>query len=113
MKWECPAVPAKVTLQSQGGQLQAGDPAFGAGLQRGDITIGEIQPHHPVEKFGGFGGGEAQIGGAQLGQLAPGAQAGQGELRVLTRGDHQVHLRRLVLEQKGEAWSTGLASIRW
>ncbi len=62
----------------------------------------EVQPHHLVEKFGGFGGGEAQVGGAQFGQLAPGAQAGQGQRWVFTGGDDQVHLRRQVLEQKGE-----------
>ena len=47
-------------------------------------------------------GGEAQVGGAQLGQLAPGAQPGQGERRILAGGDHQVHPRRQVLEQEGE-----------
>ncbi len=37
-----------------------------------------FEAHHLVEKFGGFGGGETQVGGAQLGQLAPGAVPGQG-----------------------------------
>ena len=82
--------------------MQAGNPTFGAILQRGDILRRQIQAHHPNEKVGGFGRREAQISGAQFGHLAPGAQAGQGQLRVLTGGDDQVHLRRLVLEQKGE-----------
>ena len=60
------------------------------------------RPIDLLEKRGGFGGGKAQVGGAQLGQLAPGAQAGQGELRILAGGDDQVQLRRQVLEQKGE-----------
>ena len=38
----------------------------------------EIQPHHAVEEFGGFGGGKAQISGAELGTLPPSAQSGQG-----------------------------------
>ena len=96
-----PAV-SVMSLHGERGQLQAGDPAFGAGFQRGDVFRREAQTHHLVEKLGGFGGGEAQVGGAQLGHLAPGAQPGQGQLRVLAGGDDQVHLRRQVLEQKGE-----------
>ena len=67
-------------LHGKRGQLQAGDPAFGAGFQRGDVFRREAQTHHPVEKFGGLGGGKTQVGGAQLGQLTPGAQPGQGQL---------------------------------
>ena len=54
-------------------QLQTGNPAFGARLQGGDFLRRELQIHHLVEKAGGFGGGKAQIGGTQLGHLAPGA----------------------------------------
>ena len=93
-----------MSLHGERGQLQAGNPAFGAGFQGGDVFRREIQAHHPVEKFGGFGGGEAQVGGAQFGQLAAGAQPGQGQGWVFTGGDDQVHLRRQVLEQKGEGF---------
>jgi hypothetical protein len=34
--------------------------------------------------------------------LAPGAQPGQGQVRILAGGDDQVHPRRQVLEQEGE-----------
>ena len=54
-------------------QLQAGDPTLCAGLQCGDVFRREVETHHPFEKFGGFGGGEAQVRGAQLGQLGAGA----------------------------------------
>ena len=84
------------------GQLQAGDPALGAGFQGGDIFRREAQAHRPVEELGGLGGGETQVRGAQFGQLAPGAQPGQGQLRILAGGDDQVHARRQVLEQEGE-----------
>ena len=47
-------------------------------------------------------GGEPQVGGAQFGQLAPGAQPGQRQRRILTGGDHQVHRWRQVREQEGE-----------
>ena len=55
-----------------------------------------------VEKLGGFGGRKTQVGGAQLGQLAPDAEPGQGQRWILTGGDDQVHLWRQVLDQKGE-----------
>ena len=64
------------SLHGEGGQLQTGDPALGAGLQRGDVCFSGSGPS-PGWKVGGFGRGEAQVGGAQLGQLTPGAQAGQ------------------------------------
>ena len=91
-----------MSLHGNRGQLQAGNPAFGARFQGGDVFRREVEAHHLVEKSGGFGGGKAQVGGAQLGQLAAGAQPGQGQLGILTGGDDQVHLRRQVLEQKGE-----------
>ena len=80
------------------GQLQAGNPAFGAGFQCGDVFGREVEAHHPIEKLGGFGGRKPQIGRTQLGHLPPGAQAGEGQMWILTGGDDQVHLRRLVLE---------------
>ena len=46
------------------GHLQAGDPAFGAGFQGGDVVRGEVEPHHPVEELGGFGRAETQVGRA-------------------------------------------------
>ena len=68
-----------MSLHGKCGQLQTGNPAFGAGFQCGDVFCREIQSHHPVEKISGFGGGKAQVGGAQFGQLVPDAQAGQGQ----------------------------------
>ncbi len=62
----------------------------------------EVQPHHLVEKLGGFIRGETQIGGAQLGQLASGAIACQGQLWIFAGGDDQVHLGRLVFDEEGQ-----------
>ena len=46
---------------------------IGEQFQRGDIFRREVQPHNLVEEFGRLGGGEAQVGGAQFGQLVPDA----------------------------------------
>ena len=89
-------------MQGKGGQLQAGNPTFGTGFQRGDVFRREVQAHRLVEKFGGLRGGEAQVRGAQLGQLAPGTQTSEWQVRILTGGDDQVHLWRQVLEKEGE-----------
>ena len=60
------------------------------------------RPDRLPEELGGLGGREPQVGGAQLGQLAAGAQPGEGQTRILAGGDDQVHPRRQVLEQERE-----------
>ena len=87
-------------LHRQRRQLEGGDPAFGAPLQRGDVPRGEIQPHHLVEVRGGLVRREAQIGGADLDELAPRPQAGQRQRRIGAGGDHQVDLWGQVLQQE-------------
>ena len=47
-------------------------------------------------------GGEARIGGPQLGKLAPSPQPGQRQRRVGPAADGQVQLRRQVLQEEGE-----------
>ena len=89
-------------LQRDRGELQTGDPALGPAFERTDLVGGEVEVHDLVEKAGGLGRGEAQIGGAQLGQLASGAQSGQGQRGILAGGDDQVHLGRQVLDQEGQ-----------
>ena len=58
----------QIQLYGKRSQLQSGDPAFGAGFQRGNVFCREIQSHHLVEKIGSFDGRETQVGGAQLGE---------------------------------------------
>jgi hypothetical protein len=91
------------SLQRQRGQLEGGDPAFGASLQGRDVARGQLQPGDVVEVGRGFLQGEAQVGGSDLDQGAARPQPGQGQLRVGAGTDHQVHLRREVLEQEGHA----------
>ena len=60
----------------------------------------ERQAHHLVEVGGRLVGREAQVGGADLDQLAARPQPGQRQRRVGAAGDHQVQLRGQVLEQE-------------
>ena len=90
-------------LHRERGQLEPGDPAFGPRLQGRHVARREVQPHHLVEEGGRLLGGETQVGGADLGQLAARAEAGQGQGRIGPAGDHQVHPRRQMIEQKGDA----------
>ncbi len=52
-----------------------------------------------VEVLGGLVGREAQVGGADLDQLALRAQSCQRQRGIGARGDHQVQLGRQVLQQ--------------
>jgi hypothetical protein len=62
-----------VALKGQGGQLEPGRPAPGPVLQGGHGRRRQLGP-----EGGRLLGGEAQVGGAQLGELAAGPQPGQG-----------------------------------
>ena len=70
-----------VPLEREPGQLEAGEPALGApgeGLHRRGV---EGQAHALAQKGRGLVGVAAQVGLAELDQLAPHAQAGEGEGR--------------------------------
>ena len=64
---------------------------------------GEVQPDDVVEVGRHFVGGEAQVGGADLDQLAAGPQPSQRQERVGSAADHQVDVRREVLQQERHA----------
>ena len=90
-------------LHRDGGQLQTGDPAFGAGFQGGNIFRREIQPHHSVKKLGGFSRRKPQDRQHAVRSAGPGrGSRASGRIWVFAGGDNQVHLRRLVFEQKGK-----------
>ena len=82
--------------------MQSGNPTFGARFERGDVCCREVEAHDLVEKIGGFVRCEAQVGGAQFGQLAPGAQPGQRERRILAAGNDQPELRRQMIDKEGQ-----------
>ena len=89
-------------LDRERGQLEAHDPALGARLQDRDVGCRKAQPHRLVEEGSRFLLGESQVRGPQLRQLAASPEAGQGQGRIRPGGDHQVHPRREMLEQKGD-----------
>ncbi len=98
---------AGVSLHRDGGELQPGDPALRARLQRGEGVRAQGQPHRLAQKGGSFFQGEAQIGGAHFGQLAARPQPRQRQRRVLARGNHQVQRRRQVIDQEGQRVADG------
>ena len=85
----------------QRGELQPGRPALGARLERGDVRGIEPQLHHVVEERLRFVGGEPEIRGPELDELAAGAQAGQRQRRVDPGRHRQRDLRRQVVQQEG------------
>ena len=59
------------STQRERRKLQARDPSFRALLQQRDLRAAQAQAHHVREEAGRLFAGEAQVGGAQFGQLAP------------------------------------------
>ena len=106
-------VPVGDAAQGEGGELQAGDPTLRTVLQRVHVGGGELQPHHLVEELPRLGGGEAEVGGAQLGELPAAAQPGQRQRRIGAGRDDQMQLIRKVVEQEGHRLVDLGASIAW
>jgi hypothetical protein len=67
------------SLHRQRGQLERGDPAFGASLQGCDVARHQAEPGDVVEVDRRFVEDEAQVGGSELDQLTARPQAGQGQ----------------------------------
>ena len=87
--------------QGERRQLDRGDPPFGPPVEGGDLLGRQVEPHHLIEVLRCLVGREAQIGGADLDQLAPSSQPRHRQRRVGTAGEHEVQLRRQVLQQEG------------
>jgi len=92
----------RATLQRKRDHLQAGDPAFGARLEPGDILDRQVQPHHLIQESAGFFQCKAQIVDPRFEQQAAPAETRQREGWVGARGDHQMHKRRLALDQEAQ-----------
>jgi hypothetical protein len=83
-------------------QLQPGRPALGAGRQRGHRGIGQVGAGCLAQEGRCLVGGEAQLGVAQLGELAPGPQPGQAKRRIGAAGQNGMQARWQVVEQEAQ-----------
>ena len=90
----------RLPAQRQGGQPQAGHPAFGAGRQRRHRRGGQVSTSRFAEQRRRLSRGEPQVGGAQLGQLPASPQPGQRQRRVGPAGQHQMQAWGQVLQQE-------------
>jgi hypothetical protein len=91
-----------VLPKRQAGQLQPGHPPLGAGRQRRHSGLRQGGPGRLAQQRRRLLDGEAQLGGAQLGQLPAPPQPRQPQRRVSPAGQHQPQDRRPVLQQESE-----------
>ncbi len=87
------------SLHRQCRELQCGDPAFRARLQRRDVGRRQLEAHRSVQVLRRFLGGEAQVGGPDLPELAARSQAGQRQRRIGPARDHEVRTLGEVVEE--------------
>ena len=85
--------------QRQRGQLQPRRPPLGAGRQRHHRGVGQDRPRRTQQRRR-LPGGEAELGGTQLSQLAAGPQPRQRQRRVSPAGHRQEQAGWQVLQQK-------------
>ncbi|MCY1418164.1 hypothetical protein D9M71_337150 [compost metagenome] len=76
-----------VPAQRQRGEIEPGDPAFGAAGQGVDVAVAEFEPALVEDVAAGFLPAEAQGVGGDLEQPAPGAQPAEIEPGHRSRGD--------------------------
>ena len=91
----------------QRGQLQPGRPPLGARLERGHECGLQPQPHHLVEELLRFVGGEPEVRGPHLHELATRTQPRQRERRVGPSRHRQRDLWRQVVQQEGHRLMDG------
>ena len=91
----------RVPGQGQDGQPQPGRPAFGPLVQRGDDRVGQRDPGGGQQPAG-LVLGEAQLRGADLGQLSGQPQLVQAQRRVAAGGHDRVDVRGEARQQGRE-----------
>ena len=87
-------------LQRQGGELQRGDPSFGADLQCLHLGFGQREVHHAVQVRDGFVDREAEVCGADLEQFTACTEATERPRRVGPGCQHQMDVCRKVFEDE-------------
>ena len=101
-----------MSLHRERCQLQSGNPAFRAGFQRGNVFDGEPRPITWLRNSAASEG-EKRRSAARSSVNCPWHESGPAAVRVFSRGDDQVHLRRQMLDRKFTAWSTRFDSTEW
>ena len=91
------------SLHGQARKLDRRDPAFGPRLQGRRVRCGQGEAHDIRKVGGGLAVGELQVGGTDLDEVSANAQARQRQRRIGTRGDHEVDVRRQVIDQELDA----------
>jgi hypothetical protein len=76
------AVASSRSSHRERGELEGGDPALRGLFERRDVLCRKREPHHVSQESGGFVGGEAQVGGLDLGHLISGPESREGEGRI-------------------------------
>ena len=88
------------TLERKGGELESGDPTLGAPPERVEVSLVEAETGAVVEVRRRLVAREAQVCGAQLEQVAPSSERGEGPGRIGPAGHDEVHLVREVLHEE-------------
>ena len=94
-------------LQRQGGQLQAGDPAFRTCGKLHYLRIGKIETHCPAQELGRFIHCELKIGRAQFHELAPHLPAGQWIGGIAAADHYRMHGRWTVFHPEAKRFMDG------
>ena len=90
----------RMTAQRQRGQVHAGRPAFRPRHQIRQIRTIQLNARYRVHQHRHVRGGQAQLVGPDIEQLAGRAQAAQPQRRIGPGGQHQLDRRRQVREQE-------------
>ena len=91
----------RAALQRDGGQLERGDPPLGAVLEGAHLLGGEPHAGGLVEVGRGLAGGEPQVDGPHLDELAAGPPPRQWQVGVGAGAEHDVHVRGQVVDEEG------------
>ncbi len=89
-------------LQGKRGHLQTGDPALGFAFEGAQKVFGQGEADGRREKARGFTGGEAQRFEPDFAQALLQAPPCQRQRRHFAADEHQMQLRRQVIDEKGD-----------
>src|SRR5205823_1326978 len=97
----------RALLQSESGQLQAGDPALGAAYEPAHLFCRERRGEHLVQEVVRLDLSKTQIVSADLSQLPTDTQTCEGQVRVHPAGEDQVQMGRQMLQEEAQGFMDG------